>query len=192
MPNSRCQAIGKRELNTDDNGNPVPSHSPLQWQPNTICVSNDGELVAIANDSKEIFVVEVSTGDIVQELGKIGGGYTTKLNFIDGSQRLLVFANGEMTAFDPRTGEKIGKKVSAGNQNSSLQMAICQDESRMAMMHYGKKTKLKVIDLETMEEVFSRKTDEYHNGLAISNDGRKIALAKNNCQFDVWDLDQLE
>ena len=177
---------------TDENGNVIPTHSQLQWQPRTLSVSSDGELVAILNDQKEVFVIDMANGEVVQELGEIGGDFSSRLYFVNGAEKLLVYANGELKAFDPRSGEQIGQKVKVGQQHSALQMALCRKESQMALISQNQKSELKIIDLDSMEELFSRKTDEHHNGISISDDGRKIALAKNNCQFDIWDLDVLD
>ena len=177
---------------TDSNGSIVVGYSQLQWQPQTVAVSDNGELVAIVNDQKGVFVIDVQTGELVHDFGKIGGNYSSRLFFTKGGTNLLVYAKGVLKSFDARSGEQVGTAVKVGHEHGNLVVSMCNDSSRMAFMSHDKKMKVRVLDVNSMEEVFARTVKEHHNGIAISNDGRKLAVAKSNCQFEVWDLDAIE
>ncbi len=177
------------DVKEDENGN--VSYSQLQWQPRTIVISRNGEKMAVINDKKHVFVVDAESGDLLHDLGAIAGQYQPKLYFLGDGDRMFVVANGKATLWDTDTGEQIGKIIKQG-QHGDFKLAFDRDETRVAFVAHDDGIQVKVFDLETMESMFSRKTQENFQTIALSPDGSKLALAKNNCQFDVWDLDVLD
>ena len=175
------------EIKTQDDGQPIRfAHSQFQWLPRTTTIAPNEQLIAIFNDAKELVVIDAETKTLVHELGTLDG-HQPKLRFSADSSKLIALGK-QISIWDMESGEKNETEFSLDTNQHHFGVEISQNGERLAISNHGV---IKVFELESGEEVFSENVTELAQGLGISNDGKLLAVPKQNCQFEVWDLDQL-
>lgn len=175
------------EIKTQDDGQPIGfAHSQFQWLPRTTTIAPNEQLIAIFNDAKELVVIDAETKTLVHELGTLDG-HQPKLRFSADSSKLIALGK-QISIWDMESGEKNETEFSLDTNQHHFGVEISQNGERLAISNHGV---IKVFELESGEEVFSENVTELAQGLGISNDGKLLAVPKQNCQFEVWDLDQL-
>lgn len=161
------------------------SHSQMQWQPKTLTITPDRQFMAIVNDKKELFVIDAESETTVHELGTLES-HNPKIVFTPDSSKLMLIGK-KIRFWDVESGEEVEGEF---NDGEFRLFDINRDGNRMVAMAIRAR-EAKVFDLETGKELFSESVDFDVRGVGISNDGKKIALSRPNCQFEVWDIDEL-
>ena len=173
---------------TEDGDGNVYQYSQLQWSPNTFASSPDGSYIAILNDDMNLFVIDPESGDEVHDLGDIGEfQHQSKLSFSRDGSKLIFAKRGELKVWDVESGDEVKNSIDAKGL-SSISMSL--DGSRIAVL-CNHPSRIDIYD-DGFEKISSHKSKEVFSAIAISHDGDKIALAKNNCQFEVWDLEEIK
>ena len=170
-------------------GQPI-SYSQLQWTPKTATISPNGELMAIINDKKDVFVVDTDSGDLLHELGGVNTSHNVNLMFVNNGSTLLATESSGIKLWDMKSGNEVSGELQLGANFKTNKIALNIAGNRMAIL--SNDSQLKVFDLEGFENTYSKKLGTSYIGLGVSRDGDKIALAMPNCQFEIWDLNELK
>ena len=156
-----------------------------QWNARSMTASSDRQLVGIISPDKDLFVIDAESKAIVHELGKLEG-HAPAIQFTPDSSRLVAVAN-QLKIWDMETGEEVETPDNTSGRITSF--AINTKGDRMATLAANKAT---LFDLETGEQLFEQKPDFGAVAVAVSDDGKKLALARQNSQFEVWELSKLK
>jgi WD40 repeat protein len=170
--------------NQPDGGN------QMQWRANSATVSSDGKYFAILDESRKVYVIDAEDESLMHELEGWGESSWPGMYFSPDNTRLFVLAESEIKAYGVESGEEEMSLDIGDNSFYNNRLVFSDDGNRLATI--GQNNTVKVFDLENGDEVLSRKCKGTNRAIAISPNGEKLAIGKNNCQFEVWDLEELE
>ena len=159
----------------------------FQWIPSSVTISPDGQYLAVVGPDKTVNVLDVETGNESLDFSVDEFSHGSKMFFSRDSQNLFVIQKNKVRIFDLESGEE-DEGFSVDNQTH--QMGISPNRTKIAFLNSG--SGVSVYDLEAGEKSFSCKIKEAYVSIAVSDDGEKLALARSNCQFEVWDKNELE
>lgn len=159
----------------------------FQWMPTAVTISPDSQYLAVVGPDKKVNVIDADSGNESHEITVDDFTHGSKMFFSRDSQKLLVKQGKKIRIFDLESGEEDEGFSISGEAHH---VGISRDRTKIALLRLG--DGVTVYDLETGEETFSCKVKKTYVSLAVSNDGEKLAFARQNCQFEVWDTNEIE
>ena len=159
------------------------------WMPGSTAVSPNGQYYALIGPDKKIMVIDAESGDELFDFAVENFRHSyAKMFFSRDSSKLFVKAGDKLRLFDVESGEEANELKIGGN---SYRFGLSQDRTKAAFVKNNPQ-EIVVYDLETEEELFTKKTKVSYVGIGISDDGEKLALARRTAQFEIWNLNELE
>ena len=176
------------ETKTDDPNVQNFGGSQMQWRPRSSTVSRNGKYFSIVNDQRKVFLIDAENDELMHEFDNWNQNNWPQMSFSPDSSKLLVSGGPKALVFDVETGEElVALKIQSDGYYSNF--AFSGNGERVASV--GVDNQVSVFDFESGESIFSRKGKGLTRSIALSSDGNLLALGKSNCQFEIWDLDEL-
>ena len=171
------------DLEDDDKQNITQFH----WARDSVAVSPNMQLFAMFGPEDRIYVFDADSGNEMFDLPITNFQHGSSIFFSRDSEKLYVKTQDKLTIVDIESGEESGAiKVSA-----SYRFGLSSDRTKLALL-MNNPNRVVVYDLDSEEEVFSKKVDQSYLSVGVSNDAEKMAFARSNCQFEVWDVNEIE
>lgn len=140
----------------------------------SVAFSHDSQQLVTASEDGMLRIWEISTGKLLNTLGKSGDSAINCVAYSpNGSHLLAGSADGTVTAWHPLNGEPVFQSKVHGAGVKCL--AFTPDGTRL--MTAAADRSLKVIDPSAWRELLTMHLESPANGMSFSPDGKRLALA---------------
>ena len=106
------------------------------------------------------------------------------------SQKLMVKSSNDFKVYSSEDGEEIGEYSDLGT--GQTQVGFSPNRTKMALLKLSGDKEVVVVDLENLEELHSNELEGDFVSVSVDNTGDKVALGKQSCQFEIWDMNEID
>ena len=146
-------------------------------------ITNDGKRFAIVESGK-LKMVDVESEETMFERP---AEEVVGLTFSKKRDWLAMQTKQGVKILDPDSGDVIETIEEPG-----ALMAYAFNADQMLVASPKKGGRVRILDTTTWETALNHRTETSNRvGATISNDGRRVAFALDNCRLELWDIDQL-
>ncbi len=176
------------EVKSDDPDNQNYAGSQMQWRLWSSTVSPNGRFFTIVDDQRRVHLIDLESESLVKVLSGWDENSWPGVQFTPDGSKLLVVGGKKILVYDGESGEEL---FDLGLRLESFKASIAINTKVGRIVAVAGDGEVTVFDLEDGHKVFSKKLKDTNQTIGISEDGQKLVLGKNNCQFEVWDLETL-
>ena len=163
------------------------NNNQYHWTPGSATISPDGRYFAIMGPKNRLYVVDAESGDDAFDFEVKGFHHGSAVFFSRDSEKLFVKHQNTLKVIDVESGEE-SNELDIGQNHA---FGLSRDRTKAAFMKSSPQ-RVVVYDLDSQEELFSKKAKQGYVAIGVSNDGEKLALARSTCQFEVWDVNEID